>query len=67
LILGSSRSEASISSSLAGRPWYLLATVYPRLLVIAPNQTRSHVFASSMPGCSRLQVHPVVAGATGRA
>lgn len=41
--------------------------VYPRLLVVAPTQTRSHVFASSMPGCSRLQVHPVVAGATGRA
>lgn len=40
--------------------------VYPRLLVVAPTQTRSHVFASSMPGCSRLQVHPVVAGATGR-
>lgn len=41
--------------------------VYPRLLVIAPEQTSSHVFASSMPGCSRLQVHPIVAGATGRA
>ena len=41
--------------------------VYPRLLVVAPTQTRSHVFASSMPGCSRLQVHPVVAGAAGQA
>ena len=41
--------------------------VYPRLLVVAPTQTRSHVFASSMPGCSPLEVHPVVAGATGRA
>lgn len=40
--------------------------VYPRLLVVAPTQTRSHVFALSMPGCSRLQVHPVVVGATGR-
>ena len=41
--------------------------VYPRLLVTAPNQTGSHVLAASMPGCSLLQVHPVVAGATGRA
>lgn len=41
--------------------------VYPSLLVIAPEQTRSHDFASSMPACSPLQVHPVVAGATGRA
>ena len=41
--------------------------VYPRLLVVAPTQTRSHVFASGMPGCSRLEVHPVVAGETGRA
>ncbi|MHB1474389.1 MAG: DUF4232 domain-containing protein [Dermatophilaceae bacterium] len=41
--------------------------VYPRLLVTAPNQTGSHVLVSSMPGCSLLQVHPVVAGATGRA
>jgi Protein of unknown function (DUF4232) len=40
--------------------------VYPRLLVTAPNQTGSHVLAASMPGCSLLQVHPVVAGATGR-
>jgi Protein of unknown function (DUF4232) len=41
--------------------------VFPRLLVTAPNQTRSHVLAASMPGCSLLQVHPVVAGAAGRA
>jgi hypothetical protein len=39
---------------------------YPRLLVTAPNQTRSHVLAGGMPGCSPLEVHPVVAGATGR-
>ena len=41
--------------------------VYPRLLVTAPNQTGSHVLAARMPGCSLLQIHPVVAGATGRA
>jgi hypothetical protein len=41
--------------------------VYPSLLVTAPNQTRSHVLAASMPGCSHLEIHPVVAGATGRA
>jgi Protein of unknown function (DUF4232) len=40
---------------------------YPRLLVIAPGQTRSHVLAASTPGCSPLQVHPVVGGAAGRA
>jgi hypothetical protein len=41
--------------------------VFPRLLVTAPNQTRSHVLAASISGCSPLEVHPVVAGATGRA
>jgi Protein of unknown function (DUF4232) len=41
--------------------------IYPSLLVTAPNQTRLHALAASMPGCSRLEVHPVVAGATGRA
>jgi len=41
--------------------------VNPRLLVTAPDQTDSHVLVVSMPGCSPLQVHPVVAGATGRA
>lgn len=41
--------------------------IFPHLLVTAPNQTRSHVLDASMPGCSPLKVHPVVAGATGRA
>ncbi len=41
--------------------------VYPRLVVTAPKQTHSQVLAATMPGCSLLQVHPVVAGATGRA
>ncbi|NMM23537.1 MAG: DUF4232 domain-containing protein [Phycicoccus sp.] len=41
--------------------------VYPRLVVTAPEQTNSQVLAATMPGCSPLQVHPVVAGATGRA
>jgi hypothetical protein len=40
--------------------------VFPRLLVTAPNQTRSHVLAASIQGCSPMEVHPVVAGATGR-
>jgi hypothetical protein len=40
--------------------------IYPRLLVTAPSQTRWHVLAASTPGCSPLQVHPVVAGAAGR-
>lgn len=41
--------------------------VYPRLAVTGPDQTTAHSLAASMPGCSPLQVHPVVAGATGRA
>ena len=41
--------------------------VYPRLLVTAPNQTRSYRLAAGMPGCSPLQIHPVVSGTTGRA
>ena len=41
--------------------------VYPRLLVTAPNQTRSYRLAARMPGCSLLQIHPVVSGTTGRA
>ena len=41
--------------------------VYPRLLVTAPNQTRSYRLAAGMPGCSLLQIHPVVSGTTGRA
>jgi Protein of unknown function (DUF4232) len=41
--------------------------IYPRLLVTAPGQTRSHVLAAGTSGCSPLQVHPVVAGAAGRA
>ena len=41
--------------------------VYPRLLVTAPNQTRSYRLAAAMPGCSPLQIHPVVSGTTGRA
>ena len=41
--------------------------VYPHLLVTAPNQTRSFRLAAGMPGCSLLQIHPVVSGTTGRA
>jgi Protein of unknown function (DUF4232) len=41
--------------------------IYPRLLVTAPGQTRSHVLAASTPGCSLLEVHPVVTRAAGRA
>ncbi len=40
--------------------------VYARLLVTGPDQTTSHSLAVSMPGCSLLQVHPVVTGAAGR-
>ncbi len=40
---------------------------YPGLLVTGPGQTTPHSVSARMPGCSLLQVHPVVAGATGRA
>ena len=39
---------------------------YPRLLVTAPGLTRSQVLDASLPGCSAIEVHPVVAGTTGR-
>ena len=77
--LGGSYTKATVQLARAGSASALVegtsnpagaattCPVYPRLLVVAPTQTRSHVFASSMPGCSRLEVHPVVAGATGRA
>lgn len=39
---------------------------YPKLLVTAPGLTRSTPVSTRMPGCSPLQVHPVVPGSTGR-
>lgn len=39
---------------------------YPQLLVTAPGLTRSTPVSTRMPGCSPLQVHPVVAGSAGR-
>lgn len=39
---------------------------YPALLVTAPSHTDSHVVHVSVPGCSGLQVHPVVVGTSGR-
>ena len=38
---------------------------YPALLVTPPTSTHSTRIALSLPGCSPLQVHPVVSGATG--
>jgi hypothetical protein len=39
---------------------------YPALLVTAPSHTDSHVVHVSFPGCSGIQVHPVVVGTSGR-
>ena len=38
---------------------------YAALLVTPPTSTRSTRLTVSMPGCSPLQVHPVVSGTTG--
>jgi hypothetical protein len=38
---------------------------YQDLLVTPPNTTKSTVVDTSLPGCSPLQVHPVVPGTTG--
>ncbi len=38
---------------------------YPRLLVTPPNTTQSVRIDMSMPGCSPVQVHPVVPGTSG--
>ena len=38
---------------------------YPKLLVTPPNTTQSVTIAMGMPGCSPVQVHPVVPGTTG--
>jgi len=38
---------------------------YPRLLVTPPNTTTSVVVDAAMPGCSPIEVHPVVPGTTG--
>ena len=38
---------------------------YPKLLVTPPNTTKSVTIDMSMPGCSPVQVHPVVPGKTG--
>lgn len=39
---------------------------YPSLLVTPPNTTTSTRLDMSMPGCSGLSIHPVVAGTSGR-
>jgi len=38
---------------------------YPKLLVTPPNATESVVVNAVMPGCSPIEIHPVVPGATG--
>jgi hypothetical protein len=38
---------------------------YPALLVTPPTSTLSTRLAVSLPGCSALEVHPVVSGTTG--
>ncbi|MEI6700874.1 MAG: DUF4232 domain-containing protein [Actinomycetota bacterium] len=38
---------------------------YPRLLVTPPNATESVTIDETMPGCSPIEVHPVVPGTTG--
>ena len=38
---------------------------YPKLLVTPPNTTQQVTIDTSMPGCSPVQVHPVVPGTTG--
>jgi len=38
---------------------------YPKLLVTPPNATESVVISAVMPGCSPIEVYPVVSGATG--
>jgi hypothetical protein len=38
---------------------------YPKLLVTPPNTTQSVTIDMSMPGCSAVQVHPVVPGTSG--
>lgn len=40
-------------------------TTYPALLVTAPTTAQSVRLTLSMPGCSPIQVHPVVNGTTG--
>ncbi len=40
-------------------------STYPRLLVTPPNTTQSVTIDFSLPGCSALQVHPVVPGTSG--
>jgi hypothetical protein len=40
---------------------------YPALLVTPPNLTVSVRIAAGLPGCSPLQIHPVVSGSTGSA
>ncbi|HEX4491058.1 MAG TPA: DUF4232 domain-containing protein [Acidimicrobiia bacterium] len=38
---------------------------YPKLLVTPPNTTVSVPIAKAMPGCTPIQIHPVVPGTTG--
>jgi hypothetical protein len=40
---------------------------YPALLVTPPTSRQSKRLTMSLPGCSRLEVHPVVSGTTGSA
>jgi Protein of unknown function (DUF4232) len=40
-------------------------TTYPALLVTPPTSTQSERLTVSMPGCSPVEVHPVVSGTTG--
>jgi hypothetical protein len=38
---------------------------YPKILVTPPNATQSATLPVSMPGCSPVQIHPVVPGSSG--
>jgi hypothetical protein len=38
---------------------------YPKVLVTPPNTTVSVLIAKSMPGCTPIQIHPVVPGTDG--
>ena len=40
---------------------------YPSLLVTPPNLRQSKTLPDGLPGCSGIQIHPVVPGTTGRA
>lgn len=40
---------------------------YPAILVTPPDDTRSTFLSASIPGCSALQIHPIVPGPSGTA